>query len=86
MPRCFQCDNPLVAIGSSRANGANHKDWDSRRLHKKCFKEFQKEWFTNLRPFYDSYADTRKAYRSMLETFESMEEVDEWYDLLNSLD
>ena len=38
-PRCKHCDRPLVAIGDKRANGKAHKDWDSRVLHKKCYRE-----------------------------------------------
>ena len=86
MPRCVKCGNPLVAIGSSRANGANHKDWQSRRLHKKCFKEFESEWMGYLKYYYDSYADTKKAYKSMLETFETIEEMDEWLEGLEDME
>ena len=38
---CEYCDRPLVKIGKARANGKDHIDWDSRRYHKKCFKELQ---------------------------------------------
>ena len=37
-PKCSECGQPLVAIGSWRKNGADHKDWADRTLHKKCFK------------------------------------------------
>ena len=38
---CDHCEGKLVPVGSSRANGANHDDWDSRRYHKKCWKELK---------------------------------------------
>jgi len=34
---CVICEKPLVSIGDRRKNGANHKDWDSRKMHKKCY-------------------------------------------------
>ena len=30
------CGKPLVKIGNTRKNGANHSDWGSRKYHKKC--------------------------------------------------
>ena len=39
MPNCEKCGKPLRAIGTARKNGKNHPDWDSRNLHKKCWKE-----------------------------------------------
>lgn len=36
--RCFECGGRLQPIGSSRANGAAHDDWDGRNLHKQCFR------------------------------------------------
>ena len=36
---CEFCGKSLVAIHSSRKNGKLGKDWDSRRFHKKCWKE-----------------------------------------------
>ena len=41
-PVCEVCEKPLVPIGSSRENGADHDDWVGRRLHKKCW--VLKEW------------------------------------------
>ena len=38
-PKCKHCGRPLVPIGDRRWNGKAHKDWDSRVLHKKCYKE-----------------------------------------------
>ena len=35
---CYDCLKPLVKIGHARNNGANHEDWTTRRLHKKCWK------------------------------------------------
>ena len=36
--RCFHCRGPLVAIGSARANGKDHPDWEGRLFHKKCLR------------------------------------------------
>ena len=41
--RCTWCDGILVPIGSSRENGASHRDWSTRRMHKKCWKESRDE-------------------------------------------
>jgi hypothetical protein len=35
---CWHCENELVPIGSSRSNGADHRDWNTRHLHKKCWR------------------------------------------------
>jgi hypothetical protein len=40
-PKCTICNKALVAIGSSRLNGKTHKDWSSRKMHKKCWYENQ---------------------------------------------
>lgn len=37
--RCKLCNKALVAIGRSRKNGKNHKDWTTRKYHKKCWIE-----------------------------------------------
>jgi hypothetical protein len=37
--RCTWCDGKLVPIGSSRLNGARHRDWRTRIMHKKCWVE-----------------------------------------------
>ena len=34
---CLECFRPLVPIGTSRANGAWHNDWATRRYHKRCW-------------------------------------------------
>ena len=34
---CIVCGNPLVAVGLSRKGGKDHKDWGSRKMHKKCW-------------------------------------------------
>lgn len=34
---CKHCNKKLVSIGNKRKNGANHKDWETRSLHKKCY-------------------------------------------------
>ena len=34
---CFECFRPLVPVGTSRANGAWHDDWGTRRFHKRCW-------------------------------------------------
>ncbi len=36
---CHHCGERLVPVGSSRANGAAHRDWATRTLHKKCWRE-----------------------------------------------
>tara|TARA_R100000988_G_C3959778_1_gene145541 strand:- start:107 stop:352 length:246 start_codon:yes stop_codon:yes gene_type:complete len=36
---CTWCGGILVAVGSARANGADHDDWSTRKLHKRCYKE-----------------------------------------------
>ena len=36
---CFYCGKIMPAIGTSRRNGAGHKDWSGRTLHKRCWKE-----------------------------------------------
>ena len=36
---CLHCRKALQPIGSARINGAPHKDWGSRKYHKKCWKE-----------------------------------------------
>ena len=41
---CDRCDKRLVPIGRSRKNGVrHHDDWDTRRLHKKCWLEQEEE-------------------------------------------
>ena len=37
--RCRRCDKKLVPIGQSRKNRAAHQDWDTRRYHKRCWKQ-----------------------------------------------
>lgn len=41
--RCWHCGSALVPVGGARANGADHEDWDSRHLHKKCWRELKAE-------------------------------------------
>jgi hypothetical protein len=36
---CVWCHRRLHAIGHSRSNGADHKDWRDRTSHKKCWIE-----------------------------------------------
>ena len=36
--RCWHCGTKLVPIGTTRSNGASHEDWDTRFLHKSCWK------------------------------------------------
>ena len=38
--KCLCKIKTLVPIGTSRANGKNHADWNSRSMHKKCYKYF----------------------------------------------
>ncbi|HEY6534346.1 MAG TPA: hypothetical protein VIY08_00830 [Candidatus Nitrosocosmicus sp.] len=35
--KCAECGKTIVAIGSSRKNGAKHQDWIARKYHKKCW-------------------------------------------------
>jgi len=50
---CELCEKRLVPIGQSRKNGKDHRDWDSRRFHKKCVepyrvqKELEKSFINN---------------------------------------
>jgi len=46
MNRCFKCDGILKIIGKERKNGTTkignyNKDWDTRKYHKKCYKEIK---------------------------------------------
>lgn len=34
---CARCSRYMPPIGHARANGRGHDDWDSRRLHKRCW-------------------------------------------------
>jgi len=36
---CLHCGIVLQAIGFARRGGAPHKDWSTRKYHKKCWKE-----------------------------------------------
>ena len=35
---CEICNKTLVAIGNKRKNGKCHNDWDTRKMHKQCYK------------------------------------------------
>ena len=37
-PLCLECGGTLPTIGAARANGRPHADWETRKLHKKCWK------------------------------------------------
>jgi hypothetical protein len=37
---CYYCGKKLVPIGDRRENGADHNDWDSRKYHKICWRDF----------------------------------------------
>ena len=37
--KCKSCGKYLRAIGHARKNGKNHKDWETRDYHKKCWKQ-----------------------------------------------
>ena len=41
--KCTECMIPLVNIGNARLNGRNHTDWDTRKMHKKCFIAYKKK-------------------------------------------
>ena len=36
---CHHCGERLVPVGTSRANGKPHRDWSTRNLHKKCWRQ-----------------------------------------------
>ncbi|AEQ33078.1 hypothetical protein [Megavirus chiliensis] len=40
---CSYCFGKLVPIGTSRINGKLHEDWNSRKMHKKCWSQWKKE-------------------------------------------
>ena len=40
---CTHCHKALVSIGNERKNGKAHNDWNTRTLHKKCWKETRNE-------------------------------------------
>lgn len=40
---CHHCEKPLVPIGNARRNGASHDDWATRKYHKKCWRELQRD-------------------------------------------
>ena len=44
--KCKHCGRPLVAIGDKRTNGKAHKDWNTRVLHKKRYREImsKQDW------------------------------------------
>ncbi len=46
--RCWHCEGDMVAVGTSRCNGADHADWEERFLHKKCWKVLKKREFNEL--------------------------------------
>jgi hypothetical protein len=46
--RCWRCQGKLVPVGQSRCRGADHDDWDTRYLHKKCWRLLKRndDWFS----------------------------------------
>ena len=40
--KCWHCEGNIVAVGTSRCNGADHGDWEERYLHKACWKVLKK--------------------------------------------
>lgn len=40
---CKHCGTKLMPIGNSRINGRAHNDWDTRKLHKKCWLDLKKD-------------------------------------------
>lgn len=38
---CEHCNKKIVKMGSTRANGRNIADWDTRKYHVKCYKEIK---------------------------------------------
>ena len=45
---CIMCNKPIVKIGLARKNGKQHKDWDTRKLHKKCLTDYWRVLNTQL--------------------------------------
>lgn len=41
--KCFVCGGRLVPIGTARSNGRTHDDWDTRKMHKKCWRSANDE-------------------------------------------
>lgn len=39
MTNCSKCGKELKSVGTSRKNGKDHPDWETRNMHKKCWKE-----------------------------------------------
>ena len=40
---CCSCWKVMPSIGYSRSNGKAHDDWDTRFLHKKCWRELMED-------------------------------------------
>lgn len=55
--KCSKCGKKLVPIGTSRKNGASHNDWDSRKLHKKCWLELNEEKY-----YKDKFKNLMESY------------------------
>lgn len=52
---CDRCAKRLVPVGTSRKNGVqHHDDWNTRRLHKKC-------WLEQLEELAELFAQIRFA-------------------------
>ena len=51
--KCLHCNRAMVAIGDKRANGGMTNEWETRKYHKKCFKEIRRnevhKKLTNIR-------------------------------------
>lgn len=39
MTICIICNKKVVPFGTSRKNGNKTPDWESRKMHKKCWKQ-----------------------------------------------
>jgi hypothetical protein len=47
---CEHCKRHLQAVGFARANGKNHRDWDTRCYHKTCLKHLCRDLPTTPNP------------------------------------
>lgn len=57
MTKCEHCGKPLKPFGDCRLNGKkDQKDWMTRKLHKKCFKDIMqlKQWKREMKELEDS--------------------------------
>jgi len=41
--KCVRCGKKLIPIGEAKINGSYHKDWATRKYHKKCYKMMKQD-------------------------------------------